>query len=75
MSMVMHDKTLMLLHPLDEMHIVDNTIKKSIRYEYGKIQIKKSLGLSVVFVFRAVSTYKNYDIITNTMIAGDMKSI
>ena len=73
MSMTMNDKKFMLLHPIDEIPIVDYAINESIRYEHGNVRIKKNSGMSVAFVFRVVSTYNNYDITTNTMIPPKIK--
>ena len=68
MPMTMNDKKFMLLHPIDEIPIVDYAINESIRYEHGNVRTKKNSGMSIAFVFRVVSTYNDYDITTNTMI-------
>lgn len=49
--MTMHDKTYILLHPIDEITIVNKTSNTSICYEYGNVRIKKKYGMSVAFVF------------------------
>ena len=72
-SMTMNDKKFMLLHPIDEIPIVDYAINESIRYKHGNVRMKKHSGMSVAFVFRVVSTYNDYDVTTNTMIPPKIK--
>ena len=71
--MTTNEKTFMLLHPIDEIPIIDYAMAEFIRYEHGNVRTKKNSGMSVAFVFRVVSTYNEYDITTNTMIPPKIK--
>jgi len=75
MIMLMSETSYMLLYPLDEG--VPRQFKHrhgAYWYQYGKVKIEDPESFSVAFVFRVVSSYHKYDVLTNRMVVSSMSN-
>ena len=68
--MLMSDASYMSLHPLDEVPRHFKNKHCLYRYQHGKVKIEDPESFSVAFVFRVVSSYQKYNVITNRMVVS-----
>ena len=59
-----------MLHPLDEVPRHFKHRHSVYRYQHGKVKIEDPESLSVAFLFRVVSSYHKYDVLTNRMVVS-----
>jgi len=74
MIMLMSETSYMLLHPLDEVPRHFKHRHSVYRYQHGKVKIEDPESFSVAFVFRVVSSYHKYDVLTNRMVVSSMSN-
>ena len=70
--MLMSEASYMLLHPLDEVPRNFKHRHSVYWYQHGKVKIEDPKSFSVAFVFRVVSSYHKYDVLTNRMVVSSM---